>query len=143
MASLKRSTNTSPREVLREWIDPDGGYDFRLVGFDGERPQGARLEEAKALIATACQPIDRGTLVEELSKTVAACAGRTRERFEWKAYVTVVGEELAEFPADVVRAALRRIRRRETWLPSLAEVIDECQRLARRRRALKRWVEGA
>ena len=39
-----------------------------------------------------------------------------------------------EFPADVTMEALERILRRETWFPSWAILLAECQRLNRWRR---------
>ncbi len=79
----------------------------------------------------------RGELAEELSKTALATVTGKRG-IDVEGWMEVMVEELTEFPADVTREALQRWRRREKYLPTVAEIVDECQWLGRRRAALRR-----
>lgn len=120
----------------------DYGYDTRLTGFDlaAEVPP-ARLAEACAVIEAACRPLAPAKLMQELTAVRLAVVSNLRGN-DLKGWMMVVSEDVAEFPAAVVIGACRRWRRREKFLPSCAELVEECHQLNKRRRAIRRLFEG-
>lgn len=121
---------------------PDDGH-----GWDGcavPRPPAewttqAREEwdDARRQILRICEPCGESVVLAELAKLRVTMAHRNGSDIDQRALFAVMAEDLAEFPADVVRAACTGWRRREKWFPTPAELIDECQRLSRRRYAMR------
>lgn len=109
------------------------GFDMRLVGFE---PPPTRDPELLEKIEAACRPASPDVITAELARLRVATAGRVLSGVSMAAWLAVLGEELERYPADVVREACRRWARREKWTPSVAELVEECERLMARRRAL-------
>lgn len=98
------------------------------------------MAEARAVIEAACQPFSPVELVQELTKLRLGVVSNLRGA-DLEGWMAVVLEELEDFPAAVVAQAFRRWRRREKFLPSCAELVEECHQLNKRRRALRRLVD--
>lgn len=81
----------------------------------------------------------------ELAGPITRCliVSKSRELAETdrEAMVGILAEDLAEFPSDVVKTALRKWPRnlpQGKWWPTLAEIREECLWRVDRRRALLR-----
>jgi len=85
----------------------------------------------------------RPELVQEVTRCLAVTVARERDQADLKAMLAVMAEELAEFPADVLRAELRSWARREKWWPTLAELRERCERAMRLRKSLRLHCERA
>jgi hypothetical protein len=79
-------------------------------------------------------------VVEELARLRMLTKSRAGDETDRELTYVALAEELVEFPPDVIRSALRKIARRETFFPSLAEMIDQCQREVRNRRLIARAI---
>jgi hypothetical protein len=124
---------SSPVAKVRPVYDRDGGYDEVLEGFEhAPRLDGELIEALEAANA----PADPDDVTKELARLKIGTIGRAMDGVDLEAWLIVVGEELEEFPADVIRDACRKWMRREKWSPSVAELRDECQRTARRRKLM-------
>jgi hypothetical protein len=119
-----------------EVIDPQYGYDFAAVGYDLGRLDEDQWREAQTLMAPALEPASPRIVAEELARLRAVTKARSISEPEAAMMFGALRQELSEFPPDVVRGALRKIARRETFFPALAEVRDQCQREFRNRRLL-------
>lgn len=97
----------------------------------------AAWNDARDAVARLCAPAGEPAVIAELAKLSVAQARRDAADTDKRALLAVMAEDLAEFPADIVSHACTRWRRRERWFPTPAELIDECQRLARRRYAMR------
>lgn len=80
---------------------------------------------------------NRSELVQEVTRCLAVTVARERDQADLKAMLAVMAEELAEFPADVIRAELRAWARHEKWWPTLSELRARCQRAMRLRKSLR------
>lgn len=56
-------------------------------------------------------------------------------------FARAMTEELAEYPADVLHAAIRHARRGLRWLPSIAEMVELCEAEMQPRRARLQALE--
>lgn len=141
MASLQLVLG-SPLEAETDIRYPaGGGYEERLRGFKLTEPASpVQIAQARALVAAACEPLDRADLVQELTKLRLAVVSNLRGA-DLEGWMTVVMEDVGGFPAAVVLEACRRWRRREKFLPAAAELREECHRLNSRRRALSRLFQ--
>ena len=125
------------RPVEREWVDPKYGLDFEVVRYEFADSLSSEARHAIAeRLAEAFEPADERTILAELTRLKLSTKARAETEDNQVLALTILAEECAEWPADVVRAALRRYARRETWFPSLAEIRDELQRVGRRRRLM-------
>jgi len=124
----------------REFFGPHG-YDYETLGYDLARPvEVERLHAAQQLVAAALRPTPPMVVIEELARLRRLTKSRAEDETDREATYVALAEELSEFPPDVVRGALRKIARRETFFPSLAELRDQCQRDFRKRRLIARAV---
>jgi hypothetical protein len=108
-----------------------------VVGYRLARPVDAeRIEAARQLVAAALQPSPPQMVVQELARLRMLTKSRASDETDREAAYVALAEELAEFPPDVIRSALRGIAQREVFFPALAELRDQCQRAVRNRRLL-------
>lgn len=129
--------------VLRteSFIDPHYGWDYRVTGYElAARLEVTRLQRARKLAAIALAPAPPKMVVEELARLRMLTKSRAGDETDRELTYVALAEELVEFPPDVIRSALRKIARRETFFPSLAEMIDQCQREVRNRRLIARAI---
>lgn len=89
------------------------------------------------LIEVSCRPAPADVVTVELARLKAGTVGRSMDGVDLEAWLTVLGDEIEEFPADVIRAACRKWLRREKWTPSVAELREECNRLFRPRAMMR------
>jgi pimeloyl-ACP methyl ester carboxylesterase len=138
LASLPPSVAHSLKRETRDWCDPDSGYHFEITGYSWREPlpPDADLDEAQALVAAAMVRAPAKVVMAELLRLAAVTKSRAESEEDQAFRFAAFRDELAEFPADVVRTALRKIARRETFFPSLAELVDQCQREFKHRRLL-------
>jgi pimeloyl-ACP methyl ester carboxylesterase len=144
LASLPPSVARSLTPVLREWNDPDAGFDFEIIGYAWRepRPGAPDLDAARAVAATAMVRAPAKIVMAELLRLAAVTKSRAESEEDQAFRFAAFRDELAEFPEDVVRTALRKIGRREKFFPSLADLRDQCQREFRHRKLLVSALEG-
>jgi pimeloyl-ACP methyl ester carboxylesterase len=145
LASLPPSVAHSLRPETREWRDAESGYDFEITGYSWREPlpPNADIEAAQALVAAGMVRAPAKIVMAELLRLAAVTKSRAESEEDQAFRFAAFRDELAEFPEDVVRTALRKIGRRETFFPALAELRDQCQREFRHRKLLALALMGA
>jgi hypothetical protein len=138
LASLPQPVAQCLRERQRIWDDPLTGFHSEFLEYHPLPPAlpAEALVAARELVAYALQPAEHQRLIGEVARLRLMTKTRAVSEEDQAALLHVMSEELAIFPADVVVDALRGWARRETFFPSLAEIVEQCHRTARRRRRL-------
>lgn len=119
------------------------GFDSKLVGWklEGEvDPQ--ELAVARQMVVAALEPVPVNVLARELAHLRAVTARRATSENDEALGFAVLREELAGFPADVIRSVLRGLARTSKFFPSLAEVYQGCQAAVRPRWLLASALNG-
>lgn len=106
---------------------------------DAVTPDAAR--DALTALEPLYRPADSRTLGNGIAAMRSLCSRRSDAEDDTKFLAALLLARLAEYPADVARAAMRRWTDREKWFPSWAELKAECDRLYRRRRLLREALE--
>jgi hypothetical protein len=145
LASLPPSVAHSLKSETREWRDAESGYDFEITGYSWREPlpPDGDVEAAQALVAAGMVRAPAKLVMAELLRLAAVTKSRAESEEDQAFRFAAFRDELAEFPEDVVRTALRKIGRRETFFPSLAELRDQCQREFKHRKLLASALMGA
>jgi hypothetical protein len=120
-------------EIVSSEFDVRG---YRLVREVDDRERAAMCALILPFVATANGQVVRG----ELARLRSSVVTRNQDEDEVTMRLQVLGEECEEWPADVVRAALRGWARREKFFPCLAELREELQRHGSARRSLARML---
>jgi hypothetical protein len=130
LASLPPSVARSLTPTMRTWDDPVHGFDYQITGYSLAEPlpSPADIDTARQLVEAAMQPAPAKSVAAELARLAAVTKSRADPEDDQTLRFAAFREELAEFPRDVITTALRKIARRETFFPSLAEIRDQCQR---------------
>src|SRR6185369_16901089 len=131
LASLPPSVARSLTPRTRTWHDMQYGFSYEITGYElagRPAPTEADLDQARELVAVAMRPAPAKTIAAELARLAAVTKSRADSEDDQTLRFAAFREELAEFPRDVIASALRKIARRETFFPSLAEIRDQCQR---------------
>lgn len=84
-------------------------------------------------------PCPAAKIAPEIIRCLQLTASRERDGMDLRMMVASLSEELAEYPWDVVRTALREWPRSEKWWPTLSEMREACHWRVERRR---RWLRG-
>lgn len=131
--------------TTRSVYGTDGQFDGAIVdtaALTGEHDE-ATLRRALEICRDQCRPGGARVAGEELAllerKTVGAKQGEADQKLRGAAYA----DELAAYPADVIRAACRRWADGNRWWPAWADLKRECDRLAAKRIAEHRALEQA
>ncbi len=105
-------------------------------------PTGQKLAAA-ALVSTrkALEPADDTEIIMSLARLRVSCASRNLDADDMQATLGVYADELANYPADVIRDACKRMGR-EKWFPALGEVLAVCDRLVLWRRRAAQQLEA-
>lgn len=120
--------------------------------FDGVMVSGATLTAACspdvlavaiAVLEHASRPGGIGLATKAVTrlraKTAARAGGLADQHVTGQAYA----EELAKYPADIIEAACQRWADNSRWWPAWAELKQECDRMAAKRRAEHRALKDA
>lgn len=137
-ASWTQLLGSSPEDITEADYSGSHGAEFTLIRFRAPENTHADLV---ALLDAANHSADPSVVTVELARLKIGTAGRAMRGFDLDAWLTVVGDELERYPTDVVRCACRRLIRREAWTPTVAELVEECEVLARRRRLLREALQ--
>lgn len=136
-ASLPPSVERSLTSIDRNWDGPNG-FEFQRLGWKIGGPVSADdLETAEKLVAAALAPCPPKVLMAELARLRGATARRAISEDDEVLALAVLREELAVFPADVVRGVLRHHARTKVFFPALAELLGPCEEAVRERRMLR------
>jgi hypothetical protein len=137
LASLKPSVAFALQETTREFVDPVYGYDCEFTGYTITDAVPYRdLQTDTVTVENALAPADAKFVRMELARLRASTKAREQPGDDLAMILQVFAEECQNYPPDVVRHALRSWAKREVFFPALAEIRDELQRHAKRRRAL-------
>lgn len=124
---------------------PDGQFDGVVVTsavFAATCSEQA-LRSAIAVLEQAARPGGTMAATRALSylraKTATRAGGLADQHITGKAYA----EALAEYPADIIDAACNRWADGSKWWPAWAELKQECDRMAAKRRAEYRALKDA
>lgn len=138
VASLPPSLRCALRERTETLIDPNYGYDYAIVGYAlGKHMPGDDLAVGREMVAASLAPAAASVIKAELARLRASTKSRAEDDIDVAMGFQVRAEECAKYPADVVRDALRRLGRSETFYPSLSALLEALQRSARRRVSLR------
>lgn len=129
---------SSLAEKNREFVDPVYGYDFEFSHYEPKFTLSPKDKIAAGkIIASTLRP-DQRVVVKELVRLRAMTKAKAESGIDMEIAIEAFTDELAKYPPDVVRASCRKYARMNTFWPSLAELVEMCDRLVRRRRALER-----
>lgn len=143
LRSLPPSVASALHPVIREFIDPQYGFDYELTGYrlSGEVTTADR-NRAGELLSAAMKPATIGVIRESLALLKAGTKSRGMDEGDLTLTMQVLTDECAEFPPDVVRAGCRRWMRREMWFPAVAELRNEMLRLVKNRQLIAAVLAG-
>lgn len=126
-----------------EYRFPEGGQPYSVVsGYDLTIEDEAQIPAALAKIEQALTPATAEQCETWLVMLQAATARRADSEMSAAVAYTLYASELRQWPADVAKAACERLARGKpglsgpNWFPTLAEVVQECERFAAPRKAL-------
>ena len=94
------------------------------------------LAVARETVAESIAPMERNELIKALGKLKLLTAARGVGETDLTLQLAAYADELAQWPADVVREVLERQPRRSKWWPAWAELYDLLSELAAPRNAL-------
>ena len=127
------------------WSDPGPGLPRARV-LVGERltPIQENGRHALKIIEAFLVPCPGPVLAREISGLRMATKMRESDPADLTAQVRLYVADLAHYPADVVVASCRRLRRSVTFFPTLSEIIAEIEpMMVDRRAALASWTSAA
>lgn len=103
--------------------------EYDLTGFrvTGQLTSTER-EEIRSLSRALTRPADRDQVTQELTKCLLVTKSRAKPDEDMTMYVAAMTDELAKYPMDLVATSLRAWARKETFWPSLAEILAPIKR---------------
>lgn len=126
-----------------EWRFPPDGQPYSVTsGYDLTIEDEAQLPAAIHKVEQAMTPATAEQCETWLVMLQAATARRTDTEMSAAVAYTLYASELSRWPADVAKAACERLARGKpghvgtNWFPTLAELVQECERFAAPRKAL-------
>lgn len=144
LASLPPSVACALRERVVDRTTQAYGFDCEFVGYALDRKiqeddRIATLARAEA----ALRPAPAEVVKSELARLKVTTKARAEAAEDLALTMAAYAEYLREYPADVVRDALRWWARNEKWWPAWAELKDLLERRVKRRRALAEALRRA
>ena len=131
-----------PRSVLsrlaeRLYDGQDRTRDYTVVGYDladgFDEDDGRESLRLLEMLNARAEP---EACEHELARLKVLTATRNLSQADLTAQIAIFGEELTEYPIDVVREVCRWWAAREKWFPSWAELRDACEERVMKRRAI-------
>jgi hypothetical protein len=114
------------------------GFDAVTIGWElSGAVVPAELMEGMRLVGSAMQSAPAEVIADELVRLRLMTKSGVIPAGYAEAMLTILTEEIAGYPEDIIVDACRRWARRETFWPSLAELRAELDRVANRRRLLR------
>lgn len=133
--AILRSLPASVKAGIRQRSD---FQTFEFIGFDLVNPiDPTAARDVLGWLDATSRRSGKVEMVQEITRCLSVTAARAKDQTDLKVMLAVMAEELSEFPADVVREALRTWAREEKWWPSLAEIRERCLKATRVQRSLK------
>ena len=112
--------------------------DWNRIGYRALKPiDPIDAQVALELLDAIDRPMPRPEIVKEIVRCLILTKSRSQSESDQAMVLAAFTEELAEFPVDVIRSALRGWARREKWWPALAEIREACQRAMPLRASLR------
>ena len=97
----------------------------------------AMLEQARAVLDAALVPAEPAAVLKILARLKISTSYRSYAADDAKLERRVYADELRGYPLDVIDEACRKWARREQWWPSVAEIVEECNKLSGWRRVTR------
>jgi hypothetical protein len=117
-----------------EWIR------FHLIG----QPSADEWAAIGEIVEWICRPATPESVVAAATRCLTVTKAHAHDQTDIQAMLGIFADELQRFPEDVVVSAFRKFARREKFWPSFAEILDDCQRMARWRYSLRTiFAEGS
>lgn len=101
-----------------------------------QQPNIEEADEAFGLISRILKPADRSLIIKEVTRALLVTKARESDAGDLKARVSIIAEELASYPEDAIIGACRDWARKNVFAPSLADLLQACQRRCRQRLAI-------
>lgn len=138
LALLPPSVARSLESRIRESVNRYYGFETEFVGYSlpANLPP-EEIREARAVVERACIPAQAREIMAELARMRLIVKVRAEQEQDLAAIAVIFAEEMAEYPPDIVRHALRGWTKREKWWPSWAELKELLDRAFKRRKALR------
>jgi hypothetical protein len=131
--------------TTRSVYGPDGEFEGAVVEaakLTGQHDEDT-IRRAITICEDHCRPGGHEIAAQELAllerKTVGARQAEADQRLRGAAYAA----DLAQYPADIIRAACKRWADGNRWWPAWADLKRECDRLSSKRRAEHRALVAA
>lgn len=125
-------------------VDPKHGFDGMSADYAPLcRPSDLAWSEVENFLAALdalCAPAPKEKNVFEIGRMRVMTKSRAEDEETTEFILRCFAEDVAAYPADVMRAACRRWCARETFFPSWAELKADLDRLARKRYRLRAAV---
>lgn len=114
---------------------PGGGY-VRVPDGCGISGKFENLPAALEKVRGAMVPAERGQVEEWLTLLQVATAGAKRSEAGTELALDLYTGALARYPADVAKTACMNLAMSSRWFPTLADLIEEADRLAAPRKQM-------
>jgi hypothetical protein len=114
----------------------DANYEwtrFHLIGQPSD-DEWAAIDE---IVEHICRPGTPEAAIVAATRCLTVTKAHAHDETDMQMLLGIFADELQHFPEDVVVSAFRKFAKREKFWPSLAEILDDCQRLSRWRYSLK------
>jgi hypothetical protein len=126
-------------KAIREARYPQGGKSYMVTtGYHVEELDGADLAGAIETVKLARSPAPEKAVIGWLAELSVQVAYRAQTEFNGELTLKVYARNLADYPADVVRDALREWPGQSKWWPTWHELKERLDLKAQRRRMLER-----
>ena len=120
----------------------DPARNFGVVGYEiGGQYGRDDAEEALETLRRLSRPCGREFATKELGRVKVLTKSAKADSDDIAFQFGVMAEELAEYPADVVRDSCRFYAKRNTWFPSWHELRELCEERFLKRECLLRALE--
>jgi len=103
--------------------------EYDLTGFKATKPMtDAEREEIRSLSRALTRPAERNAVTQELTKCLLVTKSRAKPDEDMTMFVAAMTDELSKYPLDLVASSLKAWSQKETFWPSLAEILTPIKR---------------
>ncbi len=140
IAYLERHCGLSVRQEIREWIDPEYGFDFEVTGHSLERSEGFSMDAARSAIAALNVATPERLVNVWLADLAAVTASAKGTGDDMTAKLAAYRRRLVNYPPDVVKDVLSEAGDKHKFFPTWQELKEDLDELCDMRRILAKGV---
>lgn len=106
----------------------DGGYDFRIIGYD-VKFYGVADNQILEAFNFFCRPAKYDFVNGEIARLRVVMARRAEKEEDMTLMLDAYAQCLEDYPPDIVRSVCFKAMKTRDWLPTINWMIDQCERL--------------